>query len=161
MVALENTANAGETDCNVPSAAFMPIFARWYQTTSAQRFSLSRVCNTSRTIFSGMAAGLMCGRDDSVGISQRQAASRKLEMPLGLETSREGRFTFSRRTCLLSLFHFCFQRQTVLRCTPHFLATTVTGSRSITSSRIAIALAFGRLGLVEYLRYTPASPQKR
>ena len=38
----------------------------------------------------------------------------------------------------------------VLRCTPHLLATTDNGSCLTSNSLSAVALAFGRLGLVEY-----------
>ena len=50
---------------------------------------------------------------------------------------------------LFNSSHLRFHRQTVLRCTPHFLATTTRGTWSSTSNRSAVALAFGRLGLVE------------
>ena len=77
-----------------------------------------------------------------VGMRQVQAVNLNLE-----SASRLGRLALASWTYLFILSHLRFQRQTVLRYTPHFLATINSGSLSLISNFIAKALAFGRLGL--------------
>ncbi len=84
------------------------------------------------------------GREDAVGMLHLRAYDRN-DPPTG----RLGRLSLVSCICLLSACHFCFQRHSVVRCMPHLRATTPTGNSSSTSNRNAVALAFGRLGLVE------------
>lgn len=120
---------------------------RWCHTTSAQRLSCARTPSTRSTSFWLTAVGLVCGREIVVGMRQVQAASRKLL--LGCACGRLGRLSLVSWMFWFSASHLRFQRQTVLRWTPQRLATICRGTQSRTSNCMAIALALGRLGLVE------------
>lgn len=88
---------------------------RWCHITSAQRFRCARTASTSLTIFWLTALEYVLGILASVGIRHLQAASRKTETGVRRTCDWLGRLSLVNCTCSLSLSHFCFHYQIVLR----------------------------------------------